>query len=107
MPIFLFVYGTCYHAVRVGFTGQRPLIYGLYAYDNQEQLPFIHGQTYRSITVSQFEWLRQHLDCDVSFVPGAWVGRVGNLECLSHDVHYHLFNEDDPILLDIWEERQI
>ena len=106
MAIFLFVYGTTYHCIRIGLTGQRPLIYAVYAYDDQEQLPLIEGQTYRNITEGQYEWLRSHMSCHVSFVPGFWSNLDGNLECRTHGLFYHFFL-DDPIILDPWEERQV
>lgn len=106
MAIFLFVYGSQYYSVRIGFTGQRPLVYAIYKYDNPDQLPFIQGQTYRSITLDQYEWLLEHLNCDVSFVTGTWLGRLGNLECRTHGAYYHLF-ETDLIIPDFWEEREV
>lgn len=108
MAIFLFVYGSNYHCVRIGFTGQRPLVYALYAFDNYEQLPFIQGQTYRTVSTGQYEWLRRHLECDVSFVPGCCLEQFdGNLECRTHGLFYHIFDVNDPIILDLFEDRQI
>jgi hypothetical protein len=107
MALFLFVYGTQHHCVRIGFAGERPLIYAFYSYDNQSQLPLIQGQTYRDITIGQYEWLRAHLNCDVSYISGAdWPGRTGNLECRTHGAHYQLFDAS-PVFPDLWEERLI
>jgi hypothetical protein len=101
-----FAYGTEYHCVRVGFTGQRPLVYAVYAYNLESELPGVPGQTYRTITLSQYCWLLNHLRCDVSYINGEWAGREGNLECRTHNEHYKFFT-DDPLHFDLWEERQI
>lgn len=108
MAVFLFVYGTEHYCVRVGFSGQRPLVYGLYAYNAQDQLPSVPAQTYRTISKEQYEWLRAHLLCDVSFVEGEFAGRVGNLECRTHGIHFRLF-DDSPVIpsYDLWDDRLV
>lgn len=107
LAIFLFAYGTEYHAVRVGFTGQRPLVYAVYAYNLEGELPYIQGQTYKRITKDQYEWLRGHLLCDVCHISGEWAGRDCNLECRTHGCHYKLFDEDPGYFPDLWDERLI
>jgi hypothetical protein len=102
----VFVYGTDYHCVRVGFTGQRPLVYAVYAYDLETCLPNILGQTYHTITLSQYEWILRHIHCDVSYINDEWAGREGNLECRTHSEHYRFFT-DEPFQFDLWDERQI
>lgn len=107
MSVFLFVYGTEHHCVRVGFSGSRPLVYAVYAYNIENELPSIVGQTYLPITRSQYEWIRNHIQCDVSFISGEWIGRKGNLECRSCGVHYQLFADLDPVNEDLWDEREV
>jgi len=102
----VFVYGTEYHCVRVGFTGQRPLVYAVYAYNLETDLPSLLGQTYHTITASQYDWILRHSRCDVSYINGEWAGREGNLECRTHSEHYRFFT-DDPLQFDLWDERQI
>lgn len=106
MAVAVYYYGTEKHVVRVGFAGQRPLVYAIYQYNNQDELPLIPGHTYRTITRGQFDWIKDHLKCDVSFISGEYPDRVGNLECRTHGCHYQLFT-DDPIITDLWEERHI
>jgi hypothetical protein len=106
MAIFLFVYGTQHHCVRIGFSGARPLIYGLYAYDDQNILPAMDGQTYRSITKEQYDWVREHLNCDVSFMADRFDYRFSIVECRTHSTVYQVF-ELSPIYLDDWEERLV
>lgn len=103
----LYVYGTHVHFVRIGFIGSRPLVYGVYAIDRTEDLPDIKGQTYREITVGQYEWIRNHLRCDVSFIPDDWPGHVGNLECRSCGCFYRLFSDGEVVSTDLWEDRQV
>jgi hypothetical protein len=106
VSIFLFNYGTEKFCIRIGFTGCRPLVYAIYMYNESDELPFVQGQTYRNITKDQFEWVRNHLTCDVSFVSGEYPDRIGNLECRTHGAHYHLFDLS-PVHADLWEDRQV
>lgn len=106
MSMQLYVYGTEKHVIRIGFTGCRPLVYAIYVYNDQSELPFMQGQTYRNITRDQFEWIRNHLSCDVSYIYGEYPGRSGNLECRTHGAHYQLFDMN-PVCADPWEDRQV
>jgi len=105
--IFLFVYGTEHYAVRIGFSGQRRLVYAIYSYDYEEQLPAISGQTYKMITKEQYEWLRAHLLCTVTFVEGDYIGRTGNLECRTHGSHYRLFDDSPVHGSNLWDDRLV
>ena len=102
--VFLFVYGTQFHYIRIGFIGKKPLVYGVYAIDNPDELPTIPAMTYRQISLEQYEWLRNHLKCDVVLAPGGF-GVAGNLECKTHGAHKLFTNEF--ISIDLWEERQV
>lgn len=106
MGLFLFTHGTERHCVRIGFSGVRPLIYAVYAYNDEAQLPYIHGQSYRDITRDQYEWVLNHLACDVVYVPGLR-GMANSLECRTHDVHYKLFSEEPVSLPELWDERLV
>ena len=104
--VYLFIYGTQAHFVRIGFIGTRPLVYAAYAIDRTEDLPDVKGQTYRKITPGQYEWIRNHLSCDVSFIADDWPGHDGNLECRSCGCFYRLFS-DEVVSVDLWEDRQV
>jgi len=106
MGLFIFTHGTERHCVRIGFSGQHPLIYAAYTYDNEQQLPFIHGQSYRDITREQYQWLVEHLACDVVYVPGQR-GLANSLECRTHAVYYKLFSEEPIGLSELWDERLV
>lgn len=104
--VYLFISGDELYYVRIGFIGTRPLVYAVYAASKTTVLPDIKGNMYRSITPLQYEWVRNHLNCDVSYIPGNWLGMDGNLECRTHRCSYNIFT-DDPMLVDLWEERQV
>ena len=106
MAVFFFIYGTEHYCVRIGFTGSRPLVYAVYRYNTGDMLPLVAGQTYRSITAEQYDWIMDHRMCDVSYVEGIWAGRSGNLECRTHGSHFKLFSSD-PVIPDFWDERQV
>jgi hypothetical protein len=106
MGIFLYVYGSGSYSIRVGFTGTRPLIYAIYATNVGDVLPIVYGQSHREITQDQYEWLRNHLNCDVSYVPSELVGTVCGLECRTHRQFYHLFSTE-PFVSDLWDDRQV
>lgn len=102
----LYFYGTKAYFVCIGFIGKRPLVYSVYSVDWEQQLPTAVGRAYRPITHDQYEWVRNHLNCDVSFIPCDWPNPTGNLECRTHGCHHHVFG-DDLIVPDLWDERQI
>jgi hypothetical protein len=106
MGVFLHISGSERHSVRIGFSGQRPLIYAVYVHNTEEDLPYIHGQSYRDITRDQYEWLLNHLACDVVYVP-AQRGLANSLECRSHDLCYKLFSNEPIKLPELWDERQV
>jgi hypothetical protein len=104
MSAFLYIHGEGFYFVRVGFAGQRPLIYAIYCIGaNTTDLPIVAGQTYRAITRSQYEWLKRHLCCDVSYIEADW--GACTLECRTHREFYHLF--DEPLAFDPWFEREV
>jgi hypothetical protein len=107
MSCYLYISGSDCYYVRVGFSGQRPLIYAIYATNSSGMvLPVVPGQTYREITQSQYEWLRHHLCCDVSYIRTGWSDQVGSLECRTHREFYHLL-DDELFISDLWDDREI
>jgi hypothetical protein len=105
MAVFRFTYGIKHYCVRVGF-GSRPLVYAVYMYDREDALPNVPGQIYRPINSEQYDWLLNHLMCDVSYTEGDWPGRTGNLQCRTHGSFFKLF-DDAPIVCDWWDDRQV
>jgi hypothetical protein len=100
--VYLFMYGTEHYCIRVGIYGSKPLVYGVYRYNHERELPKVPAQTYRSITADQFEWLMDHRMCDVVYISGSWP----SLECRTHGTYFKLFGSD-PIVFDPWYDRQV
>jgi hypothetical protein len=107
MSLWLYVEGKERFFVRTGFAGVRPLIYAVYAIGMTGELPYVPGQVYKTITHDQYEWLCNHLNCDVSYLTSAWPEHVCDLECRTHREHYRLFDSCDPVISDTWEDRQV
>ncbi len=107
MSFHYYIYGTEKYCVRIGFTGVRPLIYALYVFDSPRDLPAIAGQMYKSITEDQYEWLRNHINCDVSYLETDCPGKLCDLECRSHKVFYNVFDSSASFIPDCWDDRQI
>jgi|SRR5665213_520702 len=106
MPAVVYIQGTGYYWVRVGFTGRRPLIYAIYSSWSQDAgLPVVPGQIYRPITQDQYEWLCNHLSCDISYIHKELDWGCG-LECRTHRELYNLI-KDDSFSSDLWDDRQV
>lgn len=95
--------------VRVGFSGTRPLIYAVYNISEilEYLLPAMPGQRYRDITAEQYEWLRNHLNCDVSYKTAPWSDMICDLECRTHREYYDVFASSRSFISDDWDERQV
>ena len=104
--MFFFVYGDEYYCVRVGFTGQRPLVYAAYSYAAEDELPYVPGQVYRNITKPQYERLHNHSYCNVSYIEDAFLDHSGNLECRTHHILYKFFDNGN-LIFDPWYDRQV
>jgi hypothetical protein len=105
MSVMLYIYGSGYYCVRVGFTGRRPLIYAIYSLNGLDGVPVVPGQIYREITQDQYGWLCNHLNCDISYIHHERGWGCG-LECRTHREFYHLI-KDDSFVSDLWDDRQV
>lgn len=103
--VYLFIYGQGDYYVRIGFAGTRPLVYAMYVVNKYADLPDIKGYLYRVITNEQYDWLRNHLSCDVNYIPDA-LEQYGNLECRTHNCCYKWFC-GTSVYSDDWEDREI
>lgn len=105
MPVSLFSYGTEHCCVRIGLQFcLHPLVYAAYTYNYDSALPNIPGQTYRGISRSQYDWLLNHLMCDIRFSEetAGWP----SLECLNHKLRYSVFDNEESSW-DGWEDRSV
>lgn len=105
--IYLYVYGAEAYYVRVGFTGTRPLVYAVYAVNREASLPHEPGQIYHSITEDQYDWLRGHIACDVSYIWSECLEKCCDLECRTCRCKYNVLAGSEGFVPDSWFDRQV